>query len=177
MARNLLFLFIFFLIYGCLPAKKIIPADSFSSQSVPVVTGSLVNSAAFERGGTIALGLFKPGPEAAANEETDSLSLMLIKGIKETLLKEKTHFTIAEDEQKNPDFLLEGYIENYAKAKRFSHTEAHLSVDGEIGLRETGEKILLFQSSAVINLKNQDPLGVAYQMGVAIAHFIGSQTN
>ena len=49
---------------------------------------------------------------------------------------------------------------------------AHLSVDGEIWLRETGEKIFLFQTSIMIDLKTQNPKTVAYQIGVAIAHFI-----
>jgi hypothetical protein len=40
-------------------------------------------------------------------------------------------------------------------------------------MQETGEKIFLFTTSGKINVKTQDPLLVAYQMGVAIAHFIG----
>lgn len=137
--------------------------------NTPVVTGSLINPTAFERGGTIGLGLFRPGPGAAANEETDRLSSMLMKGIKETLLEAKTHLTVVEDDQKNADFYLEGYIEEYAPKGHFSH----LSVDGAIWRQATGEKIFLFQTSAMINIKNQNPMAAAYQMGAAIAQTIG----
>jgi len=129
----------------------------------------VVNHAAFAKGGTLVLGLFKPGPGAAADAQTDRLSLMLIKGIQETLPNEKTAFTIVEGDPKNTDFLLEGYIEDYNRKGRFYH----LSVDGEIGLQTTGEKIFLFQTSFMINIKNQDPMAIAYQMGAAIAHLIG----
>ena len=40
---------------------------------------------------------------------------MLVKGIKDTLLEEKTRFSIVEDDQKNSDFYLEGYIEEYGQ--------------------------------------------------------------
>jgi hypothetical protein len=137
-----------------------------------VVTGSVVNPSAFEKGGTLVLGSFKPGPGAAADDETDQLSLMMIKGIRETLPTENTHFIIPIADQKGPDLYLEGYIEEYGHKGHL----AHLSVDGQMWLRETGEKVFLFQTSTVINLKTQDPKAVANQIGVAIAHFIGSHT-
>ncbi len=116
------------------------------------------------------LGSFKPGPGAEAGDETDQLSLMMIKGIKDTLLKDSTHFTIPADDPKDSDFYLDGYIEDYGRRGHFYH----LSVDGEIWLRDTGEKILLFQTSTMIDIKTQNPKTVAYQIGVAIVHFIGS---
>ncbi len=140
--------------------------------AIPVITGSVVDPSAFEKGGTLVLGSFKPGPGAAAGDETDQLSLMMIKGIKDTLFKDNSHFIIPTDDQKDPDFYLEGYIENYGSKGHF----ARLSIDGEIGLRETGEKIFTFQTSAKIDLKTQDPQTVAHQIGVAIAHFIGSHS-
>jgi len=172
------FLFIILLICGCASPKKAIVSDSLDV--VPIVTGSVINASAFSKGGTLVLGSFKAGPGAEANDETDQLSLMMIKGIKETLPEDNTPFTIAQDDQKDSDCYLDGYIEDYGRDEHFSHmklrkTQAHLSIDGEIWLRETGEKIFTFQTSSVINLKTQNPKTVAYQMGVAIAHFIGSK--
>ena len=117
------------------------------------------------------LGPFKPGPGAAADDETDQLSLMVIKGIKDTLLKSNTQFTVPADDTKGSDFYLDGYIEDYGSKGRF----AQLSIDGEIGLRETGERIFIFQTSVKIDLKTQKPETTAYQIGVAVAHFIGSR--
>ena len=137
-----------------------------------MITGSVVNSSAFEKGGTLVLGPFKPGPGAAADDETDQLSLMMIKGIKDTLLKDSAHFTILADDTKDPDFYLEGHIEDYASKGHF----ARLFVNGEIELRETGERILIFQASTKIDLKTQNSETAAYQIGVAMAHFIRSKS-
>ncbi len=139
--------------------------------AIPVIRGSVINASAFEKGGKLVLGSFKPGPGAAADDETDQLSSMLIKGIKDTLPGENTHFTFPQDNTQDSDCLLDGTIEDYGRRGHFSH----LSVDGVIGLRDTGEKIFLFQTSAMINIKTQNPKTVAYRMGVAIAHFIGGK--
>ena len=166
--KNLSFLLIMLLICGCSSSKKMVVSDSLDE--TPVIAGSVINPSAFEKGGTLVFGLFKPGAGAAADDETDQLSSMLIKGIKDILPQENTNFTIQADDQKDSDLYLEGYIEDYGRKGRSSH----LSIDGEIWLRETGEKIFLFQTSTMIDLKKHDPQAVAYQMGVAIAHFIGS---
>lgn len=168
MPRNILILILIISICGCASAKKSIVSQSLDE--AVVVTGSVVNPDASEKGGALALGSFKPGPGAAANDETDQLSWMMVKGIKETLPEDNTHFAIQTENADNSDFLLDGYIEEYDRKGHF----AHLSVDGEIWLRSTGEKIFLFQTSTRIDLKKQSPKTVAYQIGVAIAHYIGS---
>ena len=168
--KNLSFLFIILLICGCSSSKKVIVSNPLNA--TVVITGWVVNPSAFEKGGTLILGSFKPGGGAAADDETDQLSSMMIKGIKDTFPEDNTHFTISTDDQKDSDCFLEGHIEDYGRKGYFSH----LSVDGEIWLRETGEKIFFFQTSTLINLKIQNPKTVAYQIGVAIAHFIGSHS-
>jgi len=166
--KNLCFLLIILLCCGCSSSKKKIIAESLDATAV--ITGSVVNSSAFTKGGTLVLGAFKAGTNAAADDETDQLSSMMIKGIRETLPEDNTTFSIQAADSKDPDCFLEGYIDEYAQ----KGNKARFSIDGEIWLRSTGEKILVFQTSTVINLKNQDPKTAAYQIGVAIAHFIGS---
>ena len=170
MVKYLSFLIIILLLSSCASSKKTIVADALDVS--PMVTGSVLNSSALAKGGNLALGSFKAGTGAAANDETDQLSWMMIKGIKDTLPEDNTHFKITSDDQKDADCLLEGYIEDYGSKGH----KAHLSIDGEIWLRDTGEKILLFQTSINIDLKKQNPKTVAYQIGVAIAHYIGSHS-
>ena len=149
--------------------------------AVPVVTGSVVDLPAFQKGGTLVLGSFKPGAGAVANDETDRLSAMMIKGIRDTLPGKNSRFTISTEGQENPDCYLDGYIENYGNDIRSTHLKLRknqvlLSLDGEIWLRETGAKIFFFKTSSIIDLKTQDPKAAAYQTGIAIADFIGSQS-
>lgn len=145
-----------------------------------MITGSVVDPSSFEKGGTLVLDAFKPGSGTEANDDSDQLSLMMVKGIRDALPAGNTQFTLSTDDQKNSDFVLDGYIDDYGRDKHFTHmnlrkTQVHLSMDGEIWLRETGEKVLTFQTSTVIDLKKQDPKTVAYQIGVTIAHYIASK--
>ena len=144
-----------------------------------MVRGSVVNASIFEKGGSLALGAFKPGAGAAADDETDQISSIIIRGIKDTLPGENTPFTVSGEDQNSTDTFLEGFIENYgrdelAARQKLRKNQVFLSIDGEIWSHQTGEKIFSFQTSCVINLKTQNPKTVAYQMGVAIAQFIGS---
>jgi len=166
--KNLSFLLIILLFSGCSSSKKTIIADSLDA--TPVITGSVIDAAAFQKGGTLVLGAFKPGPGAAADDETDRLSLAIVKGIKETLPDDAAHFTLVPDDQKDSDCFLDGYIEDYGRKGHM----VHLSVDGEIWLQSSGEKIFSFQTAIMIDLKTQNPKTIAYQIGIAIAHFIGS---
>lgn len=180
MLKNILLLFIFLIFTGCSTPKKLIVADYLDA--TPVVTGSVVNASAFAKGGSLVLGSFKPGVGAEANDDTDELSWMIVKGIKDTLPEDNTNFKISPLDQGDSDFTLEGYIDDFGRDSHFTHvklrdTQIHLAIDGEIWLRETGEKVFLFQTSTVIDLKLQNPKTVAYEMGVAIAHFIGSHSN
>ena len=141
------------------------------------VTGSVINAQSFHKGGTLALSAFKPGPGAAANEQTDRLSLMLIKGIKESLSQHNTPFMLADGNDNSPNFVMAGYIEDYAQSPGVSRhilrkNEAALSVDGEIWFQETGEKVFIFQGVTNINLKKEDPMAKAYQLGRAIGDAI-----
>ena len=154
---------------GCASSKKMIITESLDE--TPVITGSIVNPAVFEKGGSLILGSFKPGSNAAADDTTDHLSMMIIKGINDTLPAINNPFTIVSDDQKNTDCVLEGYIEDYSK----KGNAYILSVDGEIWLKATGEKIFLFQTSAIIKIKTQNPNTIAYEIGIAVAHYIGSQ--
>jgi hypothetical protein len=177
--RKTSFLILFLLVCGCSPSKKLIVTDSLDA--IPVVTGSVVNPSAFAKGGTLVLGSFKAGPNAEANEETDQLSLMMIKGINDALPGDNTHFTIQTDIKNDPNCFLEGFIEDYGRDRhnprlKLRKDQTLLSVDGDIWLRETGERIFMFQTSTVIDLKTQNPKTVAYQIGAAIARFIGSHS-
>jgi hypothetical protein len=175
--KNLSLLLIIFILGGCSASTKIVIPNH--SDEAPFVTGSVVNSSAFAKGGTLVLKSFKAGDGAAADEETDRLSSMVIKGITDTLPGENTKFTFQTQDPDDSDFYLAGHIENYGDASSVHNmglrkNQVYLSLDGEIWLRETGEKVLLFQTSTIFNLKTQDPTAEAYQIGVGIAHYIGS---
>ncbi len=174
--KNLSFLIIVLLICGCSSSKHTIVSKP--PEAAFTITGSVANASAFAKGGVLALGAFTAGTGAAADDETDQLSSMIIQGIKDTLPSENTHFTFPSDAMQSTDCFLEGNIDDYGDRVghvRLKRNEKYLSIDGEIWLRSTSEKIFVFGTSTVINTKDQDPKDVAYRIGAAIAHYIGSQ--
>jgi hypothetical protein len=152
------------------PAAPQAPTEPQAPVAVaPQISGSVLTSSLFTRGGSLSLGSFKAGTGAAANDETDDLSARIMQGIHDILPGMGTVFSLA-DNPTESDYVLEGYIENYTKRG----SVANLSVDGEIWLQSTGEKIFVFQTSMVIDLKKQEPKSVAYQIGEAIARFMAT---
>ena len=154
---------------------------SDSLDATPVITGSVVNSSEFAKGGMVALDSFKPGPGAAANDDTDQLSVMLIRGIRDTLPASRARFSVQTGHQDDSEYILEGNIESYgreghAARSKLGKNQVFLAIDGNIWLRETGEKIFLFQTSVIIDLKTQSPAAMAYQIGAAVARYIGSRS-
>ncbi len=153
-------------------------ADSLNA--TPVVTGSVINPSAFAKGGMLFLGAFKPGRGAAADAETDEASSMIVKGISDVLPAVNTSFIVSTDPEQQPEYLLEGHIEEYGRPKSSSGPKLRkdqvvLSVNGEIWIWKTGEKICSFQTSVTLDRKKDDPRVIAYQIGVAISHFIRSK--
>ncbi len=153
---------------------------TFAAQ-IPV-TGSVVDSTVLAKGGLMAFAEFKPGPGAVADEQTDKISLMLIKGIRESLLTHASSLSLIDaDQLDRADFLLEGHIEEFSRSGKLSRlvmrkNEAYLAVDGEIWRQDSGAKVLVFATSAIINVKKQKPAEVAYQMGLAIGDFISTHS-
>ncbi len=163
---------------GCFahaPVKKIIPII------VPDITGNIVDGSKLKIGGTLGLSMLKAGPQAEAGEQLDHLSLMLLKGIRESLESQKSKFVLV-DQGQEADFILEGYIEELYKPGKFQRLmlrkrTLRFSVSGEIWAKDTGKKVLTFASSKVIKDKKANLNNDAYQMGLAIGDFIVKQGN
>ena len=168
---------VFILIFcGCSSSKNTIIADSLDA--TPVISGAVVNASLMARGGSLVLGAFKPGAGAVADDQTDQISGMILKGIRDALPENAPAFKIQSNSKATPDYILEGIIENYGRTGPSPHplrkNQIFMSVDGNIWLTQTGEKILLFRTSIIIDLKTQNSISEAYQVGAAIARFIGT---
>ena len=96
------------LISGCTSSKKIIVSQALDA--IPAVTGSIINPSVFDTGGTLALGTFKPGANASADDQTDKLSSMIIKGFKDVFSSQSNHFTLQKGNINDSDAVLEGFI-------------------------------------------------------------------
>ena len=123
-----------------------------SSEKPFNVVVTLVDAAALKSGGKIAFTPLKAGPQTSADERSDRVSLMIIKGIAQRLAQSRTSLIVAAPENE-PDLVFQGYIEELLQNSRFKRLVLHrdkgrLSISGEIWLSSTGAKVLTFAGYA-----------------------------
>ena len=137
------------------------------------VTGSVLNQPLLAQGGDLALVPFKAGPGAEANDELDRISLMVIKGIKDSIEHQNTSFRIVDATDSQPKIALQGYVQEFSKSRRMMGSkEDSLNLVGEVWLISTGERILNFSTQRKFNPKKEKPTDAAYELGHEIGDFI-----
>ncbi|MBF0490869.1 MAG: hypothetical protein HQL15_09735 [Candidatus Omnitrophica bacterium] len=148
-------------------------------EKVDSVVGSLLDRETLGQGGDIALVPFKAGAKAEANDELDRLSLMIIRGIKESLDAQKNAFHVVDPEKTQPRMALQGYIDEFSKTGKlrkmmFRPAESCIALEGEVWLISNGQRLLSFSEERRFNPKKEKTLSVAYDMGRSIGDYLGS---
>jgi hypothetical protein len=162
---------------SCAHSSKV----SKSEEMLPVVTGAVVSSELLIKGGDLALVAFKAGPKAEANDELDRISLTILKGVKESLDNQKTSLRIIAPNEGQPAVVMEGYIQDFSKPGRISRVMLRpnhycLSVEGELWLSTTGQRLLNFSAQKDFNPKKEKLVDVAFKMGKEIGNFVAEHT-
>lgn len=175
--RVLLFYFSIFLLVSCAhtSVKKTI-GDHLASMN-----GSVLDEMLLSEGGDLALTPFKAGPMAEANDELDHLSMMILKGVKESLDEQKTSLHIIAESQGKPKIAFEGYIQELSRTNRFSRmmmrpNRSSLVLVGDLWLISTGKRLLTFSIERKFNSKKENFTNVAYEMGKDIGKFIAAKS-
>ncbi len=176
--KFLFFSVVVFLLSSCAHSPV---AKKELQENVAAITGSVTDQALLTEGGDLALTPFKAGPRAEDNEELDHLSMMVLKGIKETLDRQNTSLHIIDSEEAKPQIVLEGYFEEYSKTGRAARMMMHknkssLVAEGNLWLVSTGKRLLTFSIKKKFNPKKEKPSNVAYAMGCEIGTFIASNS-
>ena len=148
-------------------------------QDAPSVTGIVLDTAELAQGGPMALAPFKAGPQAEANEELDRLSMMILKGIKDSLDNQRTSLRVSE-EDKQPRMVLEGYVQEFSRTTRLSRVlwrpdRDSIVLVGEIWLSSSGKRLLNFVARKKFNPKKERLMEVVYHMGRDIGDFIAAK--
>ncbi len=120
---------------------------------------------------------FRAGPQAVADEELDRVSMMLIKGLTESLQAAGSAWTVT-DEAAEADYVVEGYIEEFSLPGKVSGVlrkkRTRLSVSGEVYRQDSQARVLTFATFKNITRKNF--MDASYQAGKSIGDFILAQS-
>lgn len=143
------------------------------------VTG-FADSKTLSKGGDLALVPFNAGEKAEANDETDRLAMMILKGIKDSL-DQNNLIHVVDASQTHPKFGLQGYIQEFSKPGKLSKiTMRHgldcLSLEGEMWEVSTGQRVAGFSVKQKFDPHHEKPIDVAYRLGQGIGRFIIEHT-
>jgi hypothetical protein len=138
-----------------------------------------VDAAALKSGGKIAFTPLKAGPQTSADEQSDRVSLMIIKGIANRLAQGGTSLIVAAPEDE-PNLVFQGYIEELLQNSRLKRLvlrrdKGRLAISGEIWLSSTGAKVLTFAGYAHLG-DFKDVFQAAGALGEALGYEIAAQT-
>lgn len=157
------------------PVKTVVLVDV---QEVSV-TGTVLAADVLAEGGAIALVPFKAGPGAEATDELDRISMMMIKGIRESIADKKSSLKVVEPTEESPRIAMQGYIEEYSKTGRLKRmmlrpNQSSLVVAGEVWLISNGQRLLSFSTDKRFHSKKEKAVNVAYALGREIGDYISS---
>lgn len=127
---------------------------------------------------------FTAGVGVEANKDLDRLSLMIVKGVIDTLNKDGVHFKIlSSQEADKADFIIQGHIIHRVNPQAhrgwmFRPRDAVLSVESKMTERKSGNLILIYSRERKVKfLENgtEDETALARHLGQDIAEYILEQ--
>lgn len=137
--------------------------------------GKVVNASALARGGRLLVVPFTAGAGVEANEELDRATLMIIKGMADTLGENDPSFEVLSGEDASmADFILRGHVIRYRKPSILRRwvmrdRRARLEVEGRLLNARSKETILLFAHAR----ERAEGAGADKDLGYAIGEDLG----
>ena len=162
------------------PPKKKISQEPESEYSAKVLRPAFLK----KEGATLIVVPFTAGTGVEADNDLDRLSLMIVKGIIDTLNKDGKHFKIlAAEEADKADFIIQGHVthpENleHHRAWMFSLKEISLSIEARMTERKTGNLVLIYsrqRKAPFTKEKKEEEMTLAQQLGEDLTEYILGQ--
>ena len=184
--RRIILFFSLLIFCGCAtggtkhPSKKKISPEPESDYSAKVLRPSFLK----KEGASLIVVPFTAGIGVEADKDLGRLSLMIVKGIVDTLNKDGRYFKIlTAPEADQADLMIQGHItrrENSEAGKNwmFRPKEMILSVEARMTERKTGNLVLIYsrqRKAPASKEKRDDEMTLAQQMGRDIAEYILEQ--
>ncbi len=150
-------------------------ANAYAAQ--PQVYGHVLDKEFLVKGGTLGLRSLRAGNNASADDQLDTVSMMVLKGVSESLVNQKSVLKIPEANQQSFDCVLDGYVQEISGPGKMSRlflrkSKGNLAIEGEIWRTDTQERVLQFNASVVLNVKKDKIENKAYELGLALGNYI-----
>lgn len=184
--RSVVFFSVLFFLSGCAwlgLSRNTIGSEKGSGGAVTrsfVKTGKIIDAERLKRGGKLLIVPFKAGVDVEANEQSDKIALMIVKGIADELKEHGPSFQIlGSDNAQKADFIMTGYVTTVAEPSRLARwilmkSQRTLSVEGRMVEAASNKTIMFFTDSAHAGRRDQWPAQPGHDIGNDIGRFIVS---
>ncbi len=143
-----------------------------------IKTGKILDAGRLKKGGKLLVVPFSPGANVAANEQSDKIALMIVKGMADEL--KKTQFQVMNDANAHEaDLIVMGHItatEGPSKWDRWllKSSQNTVSIDGRMVDAASNATIFIFTHNAQASARQEDQAQLGYEIGKDIGRFIAS---
>lgn len=141
-------------------------------------TDKIIDKDALQKGGKLLIVPFKPGAGVAADEETNRIALMFVKGMTEAVETGSSSLKIvASGEAADADFIIKGYITKTAEIKGMKRWlpgsgKIQLGIEGKIVDVRTDLIVYHFSRNQIAQKKEKDFKAMAYDLGKEVGQFV-----
>ncbi len=174
-----------FLLSGCawlglsrnVVGDKNIPGETSVADSF-VKTGKVIDVERLKKGGKVLVVPFSAGVNVTADERSDKIALMIVKGIADEL-KEGRFQILSDENAQEADLIITGHVTGAARPSKwswwfFKRSQNTVSVEGRMADAASGAAVLVFTHSARASAREKDHAQLGYDIGKDIGRFIGS---
>ena len=154
-----------------------VPAETSSADSF-VKTGKVIDTERLKKGGKLLVVQFPAGANVAANELSDKIVLMIVKGVADQL--KETRFQVLNDANAHEaDMIITGHVTAVGAPSKWDRwilrrTQNTVSVEGRMVDATSNATVLVFTHSAQASSRRQDQVQLGYDIGKDIGRFIAS---
>lgn len=163
------------ILFGCTSVQ--VKTAPVSQPQKLVEVNTVIDKEALQKGGRLLIVPFKAGAGVAADEETNRISLMFVKGMSEAVESGFSFKLASSVTAQDFDFILKGYITEISQSsgpKRwFSGSKRKsLGIEGKIVEYKTDHVVYHFSRRQVLEDKEKDLKSVAYDLGREVGQFV-----
>ncbi len=163
---------------GCGWFHRSVQADHLSSSPDSSSSIQVISEDRLQRGGRLFIVPFKAGEGVEASEELEKISLMIVKGIGETLKLRSDRWEILSSERSaEAEIILRGHLTQFKKPSRlkkwiFREKNIVLGIEGRLTDPIDGQIILRFTYQKTAPQQNEDILSLDLKIGEEIGELI-----
>ena len=183
-SRFFSFFLVLFFVSGCAWFgffKKAVDNKTFQDASVTgpfVETDKIVDAERLKKGGKLLVVPFPSGANVMADQRSDKIALMIVKGIADEL-KESRFKVLDNTNAQEAELIITGHLTGVEKSFKWNHwllktPQNTVSIEGRMVDATSNATVAVFMHTTKASAREKDPAQLGYDIGRDIGRYIMS---